>query len=206
MTPGPVESDQPVETRCREILEKLRPALEQEGLEAEVLGVEGSTLNIRVKRTGPGVPVAFMVRAISGTFHRYLPEIQDVCLVEYDPGEQQLKSSPEFDKVFKHRPKSAVPPPRGVPGVDLSGLSRADAVRAIEAFVRMWSEKVDRIKLAGLSDDAPLRAARKWADVYSDQYHSIDKSDQEWTVHFNQPGEAVPDEPVEMMPGSILLV
>lgn len=195
-----------MEKECGEILEKLRPALEQEGLEAELVGIEGSTLNIRVRRTGPGVPVAFMVRAISGTFHRYLPEIQDVCLVEYDPGEQQLKSSPEFDKVFKHRAKSAVPAPRGIPGVDLSGLSRAEAVRAIEAFVKMWAQKVDRIKLAGLEDDAPLRAARKWADHYSDQYHSIDKENGLWTVHFNQPQQAAPDEPVEMMPGSILLI
>ena len=70
-----------------EIVEKLRPTLRQEGLEVDFLGREGAIVNIRAKRVSPGVPVAFLVKAIAGTFRRYLPEIEDVCLAEYDPGE-----------------------------------------------------------------------------------------------------------------------
>lgn len=193
--------------QCREVLDRLRPACEQEGLEVEIVGIDGNILNIRARRTGAGVPVAFLVRAIAGTFHRYYPDIEDVCLQEYDPGQQELRSSPEFDKVFKHRPPAPLPPPRGTPGVDLSGLDRAEAVRAIEAFVGLWASRVSQVKLAGLDQDAPLRAARKWAHVYAGSYHSIDTGQQGegiWTVYFQEPtGE--PPEPVEMMPGSVLL-
>lgn len=197
----------------QEILDRLKPALDQEGLEVELLGVEDQTLNIRARRVGPGVPVAFMVRAISGTFRRYQPDIQDVCLTEYDPGPEDLrptKPSPDFEKVLNHRPASPIPRARGIPGVDLSGLDRRQAVRALEAFTRSWSRRSKRLRVLGLEEEQPRRAAEKWASYYEQEFHRIRKDEDQpgaWTIELEEGLEAVtPDDLVEVIPGKVFLV
>jgi hypothetical protein len=194
-----------------EIIDKLRPTLLQEGLDVDFLGREGSVVNIRARRVGSGVPVAFLVKAIAGTFKRYLPEVEDVCLVEYDPGEGiETKPSETFAPVFAHRPPVSSLLLAGLPVADLSGLNRRDAVKAIESFLKVWGSRSPVLGLRGLSEDAPGRAARKWADVYRDDYREvIEVSPDRWEIVLNQ------DSPTdiadlrsrgdEIMPGRIFL-
>lgn len=196
---------------AEEIVEKLRPTLRQEGLEVEFLGREGALVNIRAKRVSPGVPVAFLVKAIAGTFRRYLPEIEDVCLAEYDPGEG-IGTSPSktFQAVLSHRPPVSSLILAGLPVADLSGLSRRDAVRALEGFVKMWAPRSPVVAVAGLSEDAPRRAAQKWAEVYREDYRELrEVSADRWEIAFGQehPEEtsALRARGDELMPGKIFL-
>ncbi len=194
-----------------EIFEKLQPTLRQEGLEVDYLGREGSVVNIRAKRVAPGVPVVFLVKAIAGTFRRYLPDVEDVCLVEYDPGEG-IGTSPSttFQAVLSHRPPVSSLILAGLPVADLSGLSRRDAVRALEGFVKMWAPRSPVVAVQGLSEDAPRRAARKWSEVYRDDYRELEEvSTDRWEIAF---GTEHPDEIAvlrargdEVMPGRIFL-
>ena len=194
-----------------EIVEKLRPTLRQEGLEVDFLGREGAIVNIRAKRVSPGVPVAFLVKAIAGTFRRYLPEIEDVCLAEYDPGEG-IGTSPSktFQAVLSHRPPVSSLILAGLPVADLSGLSRRDAVRALEGFVKMWASRSPVVAVAGLSEDAPRRAAQKWAEVYREDYRELrEVSPDRWEIAFGpeHPEEtsALRSRGDELMPGKIFL-
>lgn len=194
-----------------EIIEKLQPTLLREGLEVTYLGREGSIVNIRAKRVAPGVPVAFLLKAIAGTFRRYLPEIEDVCLTEYDPGEGiETAPSETFEPVFSHRPISLAPSLVGLPVLDLRGLDRKEAVRAIERFVRAWKSRSPMLGIRGLLEDAPGRAARKWAAVYADDYRALhERSGDRWDLQFD--GDLSPlqsfldDGREEVMPGSIYL-
>lgn len=194
---------------AEQIIEKLRPTLRQEGLEVDFLGREGAVVNIRAKRVAPGVPVAFLVKAIAGTFKRYLPEVEDICLTEYDPGESIATAPSEtFEPVFKHRPPMAELAPKGVPVVDLSGLDRREAIQAIENFVRIWKERSPVLGLRGLDEDAPGRAARKWAAVYREDYHHLEElSDSSWEVLFAEDGDAesLRNQGEEVMPARIFL-
>lgn len=194
-----------------EIIEKLRPTLQQEGLEVDFLGCEQAVVNIRARRVGPGVPVAFLIKAVAGTFKRYLPEIEDVCLVEYDPGEGiETKPSDTFAPVFAHRPPANGLPLAGLPVADLSGLSRRDAVRAIEGFFKIWKLRAPLLALQGLEEDAARRAAAKWAEVYRDDYRElVEISPDRWEIF---PGEdnpaavsALRSRGDEVMPGRIFL-
>lgn len=156
---------------AQEIIEKLEPTLRHEGLEVELLGQEEAVVNIRARRIGPGVPVAFLVKAIAGTFRRYLPEVKDVCLVEYDPGEGiGTAASPTFDQVFAHRPGSSPLALRGFPVLDLNDLDRRDAVRALEGFFKVWGSRIPAFAVVGLEQDGPQRATGKWAQVYRQDY------------------------------------
>ena len=196
--------------KSQEILDRLAQTFESEGLEFELMGVEGETLNLRGKRVGPGVPAAFMVRAISGTFKRYLPDIKDVCLLEYDPGPEGMKStrtSPDFEKVLRHQPPTATIAPRGIPALELAGLDRRDSVLALEGFVKLWNGKISFVRIYGGAEDPARRAVEKWGHYYSADGHRLEKDDEDrWTLHL---GKEAPNPQLtaeERIPGRIFLI
>lgn len=156
-----------------EILSKLKATFLQEGVEFEVLGREAHKLLVRAKRTGPGVPVAFLVKALEGTLRKYHESLREVELVEYDPGEGTATPtvpSPEFDKVLKHRASAQkIAQLPEAPGLDLSGCDRAQAVKALEQAHKMWVRQgVRRFKIRGLSQDPVKRAVDKWLNFYEE--------------------------------------
>lgn len=153
-----------------EILNKLEGVFAQEGLVFEILGREQQRLLVRARRIGPGTPVAFMVKALEGTLRHYHPELREVELVEYDPGEGKATPetpSAEFEKVFKHQsplPKMRLPE---APGLDLRGTDRAQAMRALEQAQKMWSRQgIHRFKVRGLLEDPARRALEKWLSFF----------------------------------------
>ncbi len=156
-----------------EILNKLKSTFLQEGVEFEVLGRESQRLLVRARRTGPGVPVAFLVKALEGTLRKYHESLREVELVEYDPGEGTAtpkEPSPEFDKVLKHHASAnkVIKLPEA-PGLDLRGCDRAQAVKALEQAHKMWSRQgVRRFKIRGLSEDPVKRAVDKWLSFYEE--------------------------------------
>ena len=195
----------------REVIDKLYPTLLKEGLEVDFLSQEGSLVNIRARRVAPGVPVAFLVKAIAGTYRRYLPDVKDVCLAEYDPGTDiPIAPSETFEVVFKHSAAIQALLLGGLPVVDLAGLGRRDSIKAIEGCVSMWGGRSPIVAIHGLTEDAPLRAAKKWAAVYRDGYKEIKKlSPERWEIAFGDDNarqiadlKAKGD---EIMPGRIFL-
>ncbi len=197
--------------RAEEIIEKLRPTLLHEGLEVDYQGQEGSVVNLRARRVAPGVPVAFLVKAIAGTFRRYMPEIEDVCLTEYDPGDSvAVAPSETFEAVFTHRPRTLSVPLAGIPVLDLTGLNRRDSVRALEGFVKVWKDRCPILGIQGLEQDAPYRAALKWSKVYAADYRQLlKKSDSRWDLCFDSEDgsaeELLEQGREEVMPGKIFL-
>jgi hypothetical protein len=194
-----------------DIIDKLRPKLREEGLEVDFIDQTGSVVNIRAKRVAPGVPVAFLVKAIAGTYRRYLPEIEDVCLAEYDPGDSiGTAPSETFEPVFNHRPVAAGLGLRGVPVLDLSGLDRRQSIRALENFFRVWKEKSPMLGVHGLNEDGPKRAAKKWASVYRDEYREMETvSEIRWNILLSgdKPDslDSLRKQPEESMPGRVYL-
>ncbi|MBT9583559.1 hypothetical protein IV102_09415 [bacterium] len=153
-----------------EILLKLEPVFAQEGVVFEVMGREDHRLLVRARRTGPGTPVAFLVKALEGTLRRYHSDLKEVELLEYDPGEGSSTPdtpNPEFDKVLKHKAASAKLELPEVPGLDLRGSDRAQAVKALEQAQKMWSRQgVDRFRVRGMLEDPVHRAVQKWLSFY----------------------------------------
>lgn len=155
-----------------EILAKLEATFEQEGVRFETLGSEGERLLVRAQRTGPGTPVAFLVKALEGTLRRYHEHLREVELVEYDPGEGSATPevpSQEFDKVLKHKAASSKLNLPEVPGLDLRGCDRAQAITALEQAHKIWSRQgVERFKVRGLKEDPVHRAVEKWRTFYEE--------------------------------------
>ena len=155
-----------------EILAKLEATFEQEGVCFEVLGSQDQRLLVRARRTGPGTPVAFLVKALEGTLRRYHESLREVELVEYDPGEGSSipeVPSPEFDKVLKHRAAPSKLSLPEAPGLDLRGCDRAQAIKALEQAHKIWSRQgIERFKVRGLKEDPVFRAVEKWRTFYEE--------------------------------------
>lgn len=172
---------------------------------------EGSVVNIRAKRVSPGVPVAFLVKAIAGTYRRYLPEVKDVCLAEYDPGEAiGTATSETFERVFEHTPVAAGLLVQGMPVLNLSGLDRRQAVQALENFFKVWQSKSPVLGVEGLQEDPAHRAFQKWCSVYRQDYLEVEqvsarRSNILLAAEVDQ-REALNEHPEEHMPGKIFLL
>ncbi len=155
-----------------EILAKLEATFQQEGVRFEVLGSEDHRLLVRAQRIGPGTPVAFLVKALEGTLRRYHEHLREVELVEYDPGEGSSTPevpSEEFDKVLKHKAAPGKMNLPEVPGLDLRGCDRAQAITALEQAHKIWSRQgVERFKIRGLKEDPVRRAVEKWRTFYEE--------------------------------------
>ncbi|MEW6283841.1 MAG: Smr/MutS family protein [Candidatus Eremiobacterota bacterium] len=200
-----------------EILERLQPATQHEGLQVELRQVVDDVVELTARRTRPGAPAAFVIKAIEGTFRRYYPEVAGVRLVDYDPGPESARETARaedtsFAPLFRHGTPAPYPAPRGIPGVDLHGLNRADSVRALEAFVDLWGPRgVSPVKVAGLEEDAPRRAAQKWLHVYRDNYRARHPDEGRPGVLVLHLGESCEDPACcrerdeELIPGRILL-
>jgi hypothetical protein len=194
----------------QEIIERLRPTLEKEGVKLDVLRVNGDQLEVRARRTAPGVPIAFLVKAIEGTFKRYHSEIKEVLLLEYDPGENLGKPArnPEFDKVLHANTKVDAPVPVGWLGLDLTGLDRASAVRALEQAHRVFTGRSSHEFLVrGLRAPEVRAAFDKWQSFYqlARQVHAC--SDDVVAVYLDESERGFqPEDETLWMPGRILLV
>lgn len=187
------------------VLGRLDPVLREQGLEVEALGGQGGVLHLRARRLGPGPPMALLVRAVEGTFRRYLPEVRRVVVEGLEEG---------LEAGDLAAPPPAGPPFRGLPGLDLAGTDRRGAVRALEAFADLVRRRGGgRFRLRGLAEDAPRRAALKWSSFYRQDLGAIHPEGgcpDSWIVHLSGP---CPDpetcgvgEEGETLPARVLLV
>ena len=193
-----------------QILHKLEPVFAQEGVAFEILGSEQQRLLVRARRTGPGAPIAFLVKALEGTLKRYHESLQEVELVEYDPGQGSAtpeKPSPTFDKVMKHQAPAARLSLPEAPGLDLRGCDRAQAVRALEQAHKMWSRQgTQRFKVRGLSEEPVQRAFEKWRGFY-DQVESVEQEDEDVArVTLRGASGAFPEEETLWFPSRLMLI
>jgi len=193
------------EFTAQSILARLNPLLEQEGLELQVVDVDEGVVHLRGRRVSPGVPVAFMVRALEGTFRRYLPGFREVALDEW----QGLEEPEAFSK-----PRTSGPIMRGLPGLDLAGTNRKEAAQALEIFAGMMRRQgASCARLLGVAPDEPERAVRKWLSVHREDGvlgHPEAGAQDRWILHFGQPCEAAETchqgESGETLPARILLL
>ncbi|MGI5845028.1 MAG: hypothetical protein ACOX9B_12745 [Candidatus Xenobium sp.] len=193
------------EFSAHSILARLNPLLKEEGLEFQVVDVAEGVVHLRGRRVSAGAPMAFVVRALEGTFRRYLPGFREVALDEWQ-GLQEPPASCE--------PRIPGLRMSGLPALDLAGTDRQKAAQALEIFFGMLRRQgASCARLLGVAADGPERAVRKWLAVRREDGvlgHLEAGHRDRWILHFGQACEAAetcnPEESVETLPARILLL
>ena len=191
--------------QVREIMRRLEPVLVAQGLRVEVVGQEDGVIRLRARRVGPGATLAFMVRALEGTFRRYLPDFREVVVDAYE-GPPEPGSGPP-------KPPVAGPAFQGLPGLDLAGSGRSEAARALEAFAGMAQRRGEtRFRLCGLVEADPRRAALKWLSLGGEgrSAHPEAGTPGTWIVHLagpcTNPETCGPGEAGDVIPARVLVI
>lgn len=184
------------------LLARLQPVLEEEGLEIQVVDLRDGLVHLRGRRVSPGVPMAFMVRALEGTFRRYLSGFKGVVLDEWEDLEER-----------KTPPRALGPIMRGLPGLDLTGTDRREAASALDIFAGMLRRQgARRARLLGVGQGGAEQALEKWLAIHreaGDLGHPEAGHRGRWILHLGQacedPGTCGSDESGETLPAGILL-
>lgn len=185
------------------ILKKLEPAAKLEGLKVLFAGIEENTLHLKVHRIGEGIPVAFFIKALEGTFRKYLPQLSGIALVEYQKNGFEAKQSQEFQKVYLHQPPRVKIQPKGLPSTDVSTLNQAQTVQIFETLSHMWQDQSPWFLVTGLNHPPALDGAKKWEFHFPNDYLKIQKEQDQWLVYLTE--APPPDLPIESIPAKLLL-
>ena len=189
--------------QARNILERLEPVLNEQGLGFSILEVDQGVVRLRARRLAPGANVGFAVRAVAGTFRRYLPGFREIFLeaLEDTPREAALVApvGPGF---------------RGLPGLDLTDLDRRQAASALDNFAALARRRGDtHFRLLGLDQEGPVQAARQWCALNlgaATWRHAEKGRGDAWIVHLagpcHDPDTCGAGEEGETVPARILLV
>ncbi|MDO5295972.1 MAG: hypothetical protein Q4F00_04890 [bacterium] len=125
-----MENDsRPLLEQAQNILDRLEVVFKEQGLNVAIDRLEGDRLFINLERTAKGMPVLFMVKAIGGTFRRYLPAIQNVEINSFTKTVEQPS-----DKETSQQPLFSF---NGIPELDMSGINPQDAVLALDNFASL---------------------------------------------------------------------
>ena len=190
---------------------------------AAVSGGSRVQVRIRLERFAPGLPTAFMVKGLQGTFRRYYDPDTDVILEEYKVLSQAEGAKPassavkeDFERAWKAHTGRAVF--KAVPGIDLSGASAQLSACAWENFTAMLKRQDEKFAVVSLDNDPSRRVLRQWSSINSAYLHRFARSENLWALHLDvltpdTPEAAVEHESkclvpaeVDMLPARILVV
>lgn len=182
----------------QEILTKLKEVLGKEGLRIISCQPEDGTssIHINMERFAPGLPAAFMVKALQGTFRRYGNPEAEVILDDYivlpeaknRPSESSeqlkedivsgLKGEQSFAKVTGGHKlfKSAA-------GLKLEGGSAQDYSAALELFMQMMQRRGIEEFAVYAADREALRVLRQWGGINEAWIHKARGGSSLWAVH-----------------------
>lgn len=194
-----------------EIFKKLEETFSNEGVRLESFRLDESfkRVYISLKRFAPGLPTAFLVKGLQGTFRRYLDRQTEVVLERYEvlpeATEATSKSSEQLKqdllKGAAHSPALAF---KETPCLDLRGASAKEAVSALEVFINMVTRQNLKICRFYLDDQNSRRVVRQWAAINGAKLSCLSKNDELWLLHLEPSSGNELTEPVELSKQEVL--
>lgn len=197
--------------QAQAILDKLQVIFDEQGLKVTLVELRGDQIILDIERLSPGMPVAFMVQAIGGTFRRYMPQIQQAVLGKYqglpEPVPEPNQAAPA-EPLFRFR---------ALPEVDLDKISDKLAARqALVAFVDMVRhQQLNSLRVVGVTTAASYQALLGLCAKQEVWMHPIADQPGNYMVHLDivpksvdigqHPADCGVAEPGETIPAKILL-
>ncbi len=156
------EKNKDILEQAQSIMDRLEETYKQQGLTMTIDRLEGQLLMINVERFAHGAPTAFMVKALGGTFRRYLPAIQQV-------GVNSFSSSVKSERDCEASSPSPLFTFSGLPEIDMSEVNAQEAVVALDNFaelIRRHNLSRFRVSWKGNSEMGSLLS--RWVNARED--------------------------------------
>lgn len=148
----------------QKILDKLKVLFDEQGLRVELdyIDQKTSTAYFRMERFAKGLPAAFIIKGMGGTFRRYLPEIKEAAISSYqglaEPERNEAPAEASHDSEAHNSQKT--------PGLSLKGCGRAEAARALCAFLDMMRRNGENLfRITGTDEKEVAPALRQWLAI-----------------------------------------
>lgn len=205
-----------------DIIKKLEETLADEGLTITSFAFrDGSKeFHISMRRFAPGLPAAFMVKGLQGTFRRYLDPQTEVVLDNYEvaPGseERPSRSSETLKQAILNGPAGTLrfenPP---LLRFSLQNNDRRAAAEALENFVRIVKRRGIEVFGVECPGEAALKVLKQWCAINGAYLHRQAGSEAVYIVHREGLAEAdrnghqascCKDAEFEILPADILVM
>ena len=172
-----------------DILKKLKQTFEDEGIKISAYSYDADKkeLHADFERFAPGVPAAFMIKGLQGTFRRYIdPEI-NVIADRYTslPGaeKQHSNSSKELKNAILNGPQGNfnfqnMPCLKFAPEDDAHS-----AAESLENFVQMMKRRQLNTFAVKCPAKPSLSVLKQWSAINKAMIHKKDQSEDIYIVH-----------------------
>ena len=194
-----------------EILKKLEKTFDHEGVRLVSFHLDDSSKRVYVnlERFAPGLPTAFLVKGLQGTFRRYWDRQTEVILEHYQVlpeasetishSSEQLKQ--DLLKGASHTPALAF---KGIPCLDMRGASAKEAVSCLEVFINMVTRQSLKFCQLYLDNQNSRRVVRQWAAINDAKLSCLSEKEELWRLQFAQSSEKELDKQPEFSKQEVL--
>ena len=180
-----------------EILQKLEKTFSGEGIRVVSFHLNEPLhqAHVSLERFAPGLPTAFLLKGLQGTFRRYFHPQTEVILEEYkvlpeasqtaSQSSEQLKN--DFIKGATHSPALAF---KGIPCLDMRGASAKESASSLESFIHIIERQGLKTCLLYLDDQDSRRVAKQWAAINEANLHCISEATSLWRLQLEGAAES----------------
>lgn len=200
-----------------EILQKLEKTFSDEGVRFVNFHLDESTHQAKVslERFAPGLPTAFLLKGLQGTFRRYFHPQTEVILEDYNVLPEASQATSQSSEQLKrdllkgatHSPALAF---KGMPCLDMRGASAKEAASSLESFINMLTRQELKTCLLYLDERNSRRVARQWAAINGANLDCVSQQSSLWRLQLegateNDSQQFQSSQP-EVLPYKILLL
>lgn len=178
-----------------EIVNRLQSTFSDEGLRFVTYDydIDNRRLNVSLERFAPGIPVAFMLKGLQGTLHRYLDPKSSVVLQNYEvlPSAKDTESNSNLDlqKAILQGPQRRVRNRinfNNCLGVDLSSAKKGEASLALESLQNIAERQGVDVIAVKTPSESSRKVFKQWASINGFKYHKRTNSEDVWIVHLKE--------------------
>lgn len=179
-----------------EIFKKLEKTFDHEGVRLVSFHLDepSKRVYINLERFAPGLPTAFLVKGLQGTFRRYWDRQTEVILEHYEVLPEASETTSHSSEQLKqdllrgasHTPALAF---KGMPCLDMRGASAKEAVSSLEAFINMVTRQGLEVCQFYLDNQNSRRVVRQWAAINGAKLSCLSEKEELWRLQFAQSSE-----------------
>lgn len=190
-----------------EIFNKLEQTFSNEGIRLVSFRLDepSQRVYISLERFAPGLPTAFLVKGLQGTFRRYLDRQIEVILEHYEVLSETAQALSKSSKQLKQDLlKGVAPSPalafKGTPCLDMRGASASEAASSLETFINIIKRQELKDCLFYLDNQNSRRVVRQWAAINGAHLSCLSKENGLWHLQLSNTSEEKDEEKLSKRP------